>query len=146
MDANEYSYDYDPIGNRDQYTIDNGQLITTNVYAANGLNQYTNILNCQLSTLNSFDLDGQQKSVKLKPRAKSDRDFEAVRMHGARSLQQHRSGNCYMLTNATHAFTWDAENRLLTASNLTTAAVCNFIYDHQSRSQMPTESNSKRFM
>jgi len=38
-----------------------------------------------------------------------------------------------MLTNATHAFTWDAENRLLVASNLTTAVVCNFIYDHQSR-------------
>ncbi len=38
-----------------------------------------------------------------------------------------------MLARAKNNYTWDAENRLLTASNLTTAVVCNFIYDHQSR-------------
>jgi len=38
-----------------------------------------------------------------------------------------------MLARAKNNYTWDAENRLLVASNLTTAVVCNFIYDHQSR-------------
>jgi len=58
MDTDAYAYNYDPIGNRDQYTIDNGQLITTNVYGANSLNQHTNIINSQFLTINSFDLDG----------------------------------------------------------------------------------------
>jgi len=38
-----------------------------------------------------------------------------------------------MLTRAKDNYTWDAESRLLVASNLTTAVVCNFIYDHHSR-------------
>ena len=43
------------------------------------------------------DANGDQKSVKLKPKARSDRDFEAVRMHGAR-CPRHRSVNCYCVT------------------------------------------------
>ncbi|MDD2230904.1 MAG: hypothetical protein PHY48_16065 [Candidatus Cloacimonetes bacterium] len=57
MGTNTYSYAYDPIGNRDQCTIDNGQLIITNVYTANGLNQYTNITG-GIATVPDHDLDG----------------------------------------------------------------------------------------
>ncbi|MDD2599523.1 MAG: hypothetical protein PHO37_09895 [Kiritimatiellae bacterium] len=55
--TNTYAYAYDPIGNRDQCTIDNGQLIMTNLYAANGLNQYTDITG-GIATMPVHDLDG----------------------------------------------------------------------------------------
>ncbi|MDD2601071.1 MAG: RHS repeat-associated core domain-containing protein, partial [Kiritimatiellae bacterium] len=61
MGTNTYSYAYDPIGNRDQCTIDNGQLTTTNVYAANGLNQYTNITG-GIAAMPVHDLDGKLAS------------------------------------------------------------------------------------
>ncbi|MDD2599723.1 MAG: RHS repeat-associated core domain-containing protein [Kiritimatiellae bacterium] len=56
MGTNTYSYACDPIGNRDHCTIDNGQLIMTNVYTANGLNQYTNITG-GIATVPVHDLD-----------------------------------------------------------------------------------------
>jgi len=50
--------------------------------------------------------------------------------------------NGNMLTRAKSTYTWDAENRLVSASNLTTAVVCNFVYDHQSRRISKTVLNS----
>jgi len=50
--------------------------------------------------------------------------------------------NGNMLTRAKSTYTWDAENRLVSASNLTTSVVCNFVYDHQSRRISKTVLNS----
>ncbi len=47
-----------------------------------------------------------------------------------------------MLTRAKDNYTRDAENRLISASNLTTSVVCNFAYDHQSRRISKTVLNS----
>ena len=47
-----------------------------------------------------------------------------------------------MLTTLTHAFAWDAENRLITASNLTGGVVASYTYDHQSRRIYKTVVNS----
>ena len=53
MGTNAYSYAYDPIGNR-QFASANG---TTNRYAANALNQYTNITSGSV-VVPRYDLDG----------------------------------------------------------------------------------------
>jgi RHS repeat-associated protein len=53
MGTNAYGYAYDPIGNRQTYTA-NG---TTNRYAANALNQYTNITAGSV-VVPLYDLDG----------------------------------------------------------------------------------------
>jgi RHS repeat-associated protein len=59
------------------------------------------------------DANGDQKSAKPKPKAKGDRDFEAVRKHGAR-CSQHRSVNCYCVSfideagNVQAHYTYDA--------------------------------------
>jgi hypothetical protein len=53
MDANEYSYDYDPIGNRNRAVTNS---VATD-YEANGLNQYTNITGGVVS-VPTYDLDG----------------------------------------------------------------------------------------
>ena len=49
-----YNYNYDPIGNRNRAVTN---AVATD-YEANGLNQYTNILNSQFSIIHSHDLDG----------------------------------------------------------------------------------------
>jgi len=63
MGSNTYSYDYDPIGNRLQSTVDSGQSSVTNSYTANGLNQYTAISNQQSSIRSpAYDSDGNMTS------------------------------------------------------------------------------------
>jgi len=106
MVENTYSDNYDPIGNRLQSTVDSGQSAVTNSYTANGLNQYTNITGGVVSAP-TYDLDGNMTFL------------PSTSGGGAGGEGWH----CQ----------WDAENRLVSASNLTTAVVCNFIYDHQSR-------------
>ena len=64
-----------------------------------------------------YDPIGHQKSAKPKPEAQDDRDFEAVRMHGARNGIPRHSGNCHMLFDGTRFYTWDAENRLASVSS-----------------------------
>ena len=54
MGTNAYTYDYDPIGNRLTASAD----AVTNLYAANALNQYTNILCASASLRLDYDLDG----------------------------------------------------------------------------------------
>jgi len=141
MGTHTYGYAYDPIGNRLQSATDTagGQPDVT-AYAANCLNQYSTITyqsnSLQPNSLSpSYDADGHQKSAKPKAQPLGDRDFEAVRTHGARSGIPRRSGNCNMLTCTLPTddwhFFWDAENRLVCASNATT--VVRNTYDHQSR-------------
>jgi len=142
MGSNAYSYDYDPIGNRLQSTVDSGQLSVTNSYTANGLNQYTSV-DDGTAVSPTYDDDGNmtflpstsgggaggegwhcQWDAEIKRAQSSSRRRRATailrptRSVGARSRIRRRSGNCH---------------RLVSASNLTTAVVCNFIYDHHSR-------------
>ncbi len=91
MGTNSYSYKYDPIGNRRAAT-NNAETLA---YAANSLNQYTQITNNQSPITPAFDLDGNMTTYK---------DW---------------------------SFAWDAENRLVMASNATT--VLTFTYDYMSR-------------
>jgi hypothetical protein len=55
MSTNDYQYQYDPIGNRKQASLN----AVTNFYAANQLNQYTNILEGGApATLLFYDANG----------------------------------------------------------------------------------------
>jgi hypothetical protein len=53
-----YDFDYDPIGNREQCIIDNGQLTITNSYSANNLNQYTSVSSVPSVVYPRHDDDG----------------------------------------------------------------------------------------
>ena len=55
----EFAYRYDDIGNR----LWSRELGTNCVYAANELNQYTNVVRGSVSELSTFDLDGNQTNV-----------------------------------------------------------------------------------
>jgi RHS repeat-associated protein len=94
MGTNSFSYRYDPIGNR-RSSANSNQVSEITTYAANSLNQYTQITNNQSQITPAFDADGNMTSYK---------DW---------------------------TFAWDAENRLVMASNATT--VLSFTYDHMSR-------------
>jgi YD repeat-containing protein len=89
-----YNYDYDPIGNRLSEIKDLMSGISTNLYASNELNQYTNIANGSVVEP-QYDLDGNMTSY-----------------------------NGW-------TFTWNGENRLITASNGTT--VVENAYDYMGR-------------
>jgi RHS repeat-associated protein len=91
MGTNSYSYRYDPIGNRRTAT-NNAEALA---YAANALNQYSQISNQTSQVSPVFDLDGNMTGYK---------DW---------------------------TFIWDAENRLVLASNATT--VVSNSYDYMSR-------------
>ena len=91
MGTNTFSYRYDPIGNRRTAT-NNAEALA---YAANSLNQYTNITDPSATSNPSYDLDGNMTGYK---------DW---------------------------TFVWDAENRLILASNAT--AVVSNTYDYMSR-------------
>ncbi|MDD2230897.1 MAG: hypothetical protein PHY48_16030, partial [Candidatus Cloacimonetes bacterium] len=73
-------------------------------YTANGLNQYTNITG-GLSGTPAFDLDGNMTFLPSTSGAGGE------------------GWHCQ----------WDAENRLISVSNLTTAVIASYTYDHQSR-------------
>ena len=60
MGANRYNYRYDPIGNRRSAT-NNAEALA---YAANSLNQYTNITGSSAISNPSYDLDGNITSYK----------------------------------------------------------------------------------
>jgi YD repeat-containing protein len=90
MGTNSHSYRYDPIGNRQ--TASNDTEVLT--YAANALNQYTNIAD-GVTNAPQYDLDGN------------------------------------LVAYAGWTFSWDAENRLVLASNATT--VVSNSYDYMSR-------------
>jgi hypothetical protein len=90
MGTNAYNYAYDPIGNREQASLN----AVTNFYAANALNQYTNISNGTVVEP-TYDDDGN------------------------------------MLTYNGWTFTWNGENRLITASNTTT--LISNTYDYMGR-------------
>jgi RHS repeat-associated protein len=92
MGTNEYAYVYDTIGNRTAATNDG----VAAAYAANALNQYTNLQSTAYSLQPSYDPDGN------------------------------------MLTNGPWAYTWDAENRLVSACSNDVLLVTN-VYDHLSR-------------
>jgi len=101
MGANAYGYAYDPVGNRKQSAIGNGQSADVTAYAANLLNQYSAITNSATSaspreTFPAYDQDGN------------------------------------MLTNGLWVYTWDAENRLVSACSNGVLLVMN-AYDHRSR-------------
>ena len=91
LSTNGFYYSYDPIGNRVAAT-NNTEVWS---YAANSLNQYSQITNNQLPITASYDLDGNMTGYK---------DW---------------------------TFAWDAENRLVLASNATT--VVSNLYDYMSR-------------
>lgn len=55
--AYEYTYDYDPIGNRESYTVAQG---TPTTYAANSLNQYTAVSDL---TAPAYDADGNMTTM-----------------------------------------------------------------------------------
>jgi YD repeat-containing protein len=57
MGGNDYGYKYDPIGNREQASLN----AVTNFYAANALNQYTNISNGSVIEP-TYDADGNMVS------------------------------------------------------------------------------------
>ena len=99
MGTNSFSYRYDPIGNRRTAT-NNAEALA---YAANSLNQYTNITDSSATSNPSYDLDGNMTSY---------RDW---------------------------IFIWDAENRLVLASNATT--VVSNSYDYMSRRVSKTVSS-----
>ena len=94
MGTNTFNYRYDPIGNRRTSAISN-QISKITTYAANSLNQYTNITDPPATSNPSYDLDGNMTGYK---------DW---------------------------TFVWDAENRLVLASNATT--VVSNSYDYMSR-------------
>jgi RHS repeat-associated protein len=94
MGTNTFNYRYDPIGNRRTSAISN-QISEITTYAANSLNQYTNVADSSVSSNPSYDLDGNMTNYK---------DW---------------------------TFVWDAENRLVLASNATT--VVSNSYDYMSR-------------
>ncbi|HAS82554.1 MAG TPA: hypothetical protein DCS43_07765, partial [Verrucomicrobia bacterium] len=98
MGTNTYGYAYDPIGNREQASLNT----VTNFYAANALNQYTNISNGAVIEP-TYDADGN------------------------------------MLTFNGWTFTWNGENRLITASN--TITVINNAYDYMGRRITKTTKN-----
>ncbi len=111
-------------------------------YTANHLNHYTQL---NADTL-AYDADGGQKSAKLKAQPPSDRDFEAARMCGARCVPTHRSGNCYLLTNGVWSYTWDCENRLLTATSNGVVQVSN-LYDHfHRRTKRTTPAETRAYI
>ena len=91
MGTNNYSYKYDPIGNRRTAT-NNAEALA---YTANALNQYSAITGSSVTSAPSYDLDGNMTAYK---------DW---------------------------TFTWDAENRLVLASNATT--IVSNSYDYMSR-------------
>ena len=99
MGDNTYGYDYDSIGNRIQsaVAVGSGQALT-NTYAANALNQYTQIdlIPPPSSILPKYDLDGN------------------------------------MITNGVWSYTWDAENRMVSACSNGLLLITNR-YDDQSR-------------
>ncbi|MDD2600934.1 MAG: RHS repeat-associated core domain-containing protein [Kiritimatiellae bacterium] len=91
-------------------------------YEANGLNQYTNITGGLIGTP-TFDLDGNMTFLPSTSGAGGE------------------GWHCQ----------WDAENRLIGVSNLTTAVVASYTYDHQSRRikkicHRGTETQSKTFV
>ena len=91
MTATNYTYNYDPIGNRTN-SVSNGVGTT---YARNSLNQYTNITGAGARVM-KYDLDGN-------------------------------------LTNSgVFAYTWDAENRLVSVSSNGTV-LASYKYDYMSR-------------
>ena len=94
----QFSYDYDPIGNRIQsaVAVGSGQS-ETNTYTANALNQYSSLQPKDLQPINlTYDFDGN------------------------------------MLTNGVWSYTWDAENRLVSACSNGVLLITNR-YDDQSR-------------
>ena len=95
MSTNDYQYQYDPMGNRMREVRSQDSAVSTNLYAANELNQYLSVTSALSAVNYSYDADGN-------------------------------------LTNANGwTFIWDAENRLLNASNGTT--VVHNTYDYMSR-------------
>jgi hypothetical protein len=64
LGTNDYAYVFDPIGNREQ-SVENA---VTNLYAANALNQYTNIFSQSASSVDNFipvfDADGNQTLIR----------------------------------------------------------------------------------
>jgi len=106
MGTNTYGYAYDPIGNRLSEVRELMSEVSTNLYTANALNQYSVISNfsSQVSSLSpSYDSDGN------------------------------------MLTHGEWTFTWNGENRLITASNTTT--VIENAYDYMGRRITKTTKN-----
>ena len=99
MGTNTFNYRYDPIGNR-RVATNNAEALA---YAANSLNQYTNITDPSATSNPSYDLDGNMTGYK---------DW---------------------------TFVWDAENRLILASNATT--VVSNSYDYMSRRVSKTVSS-----
>lgn len=79
----------------------------------------------------TYDANGHQKSAKPKALPPGDRDFEAVRTHGARNGIPRRSGNCYTLaaTGITAGDVYDAWNRLVRRVK-TDGTVIDLGYDH----------------
>jgi RHS repeat-associated protein len=78
------------------YNLDNRVLSVAVTNAAYGLGYVDSRSAYDLSgrVTNAIDRLGHQKSAKLKAQPPGDRDFEAVRQHGARSGIPRRSGNC----------------------------------------------------
>jgi YD repeat-containing protein len=106
MGTNTYGYAYDSIGNRLSEVRNLMSEVSTNLYTANALNQYSVISNfsSQVSSLiPQYDADGN------------------------------------MLTYNGWTFTWNGENRLITASNATT--VIENIYDYMGRRITKTTKN-----
>ncbi len=101
MGTNSFNYRYDPIGNRRTAT-NNAEAMS---YAANSLNQYSAISNQQSQILPAYDADG---------------NIVALRSLG-------EGGGGYK----DWTFVWDAENRLVLASNANT--VISNSYDYMSR-------------
>jgi len=81
----------------------------------------------------AYDPLGDQKSAKPKAQPPGDRDFEAVRMHGARSGIPRRRGNCNRLTASADAGT------NLYAANALNQYVCitNSAFSASPREELP---------
>ena len=91
--AYNFSFNFDSIGNRTDYTTHESGTQSVSNYTTNELNQYTSITNPNQSP--TYDDDGN------------------------------------MLTNGDWTYTWNAENRMVTATNGTTTL--EFKYDYQGR-------------